>query len=137
MARILCIDFGIKRCGIAVTDPFQIIVTGLDTIDTDKLLVFLDGYVKVENVEKIVIGLPVHKDGNFTHIKQDIDQLAAKIAAKFPDIAIDFGDEQFSSVHAKQIIIDSGVKKEKRKDKALVDKISAVIILQRYLKHIY
>lgn len=120
-----------------MTDPFQIIVTGLDTIDTDKLLVFLDGYVKVENVEKIVIGLPVHKDGNFTHIKQDIDQLAAKIAAKFPDIAIDFGDEQFSSVHAKQIIIDSGVKKEKRKDKALVDKISAVIILQRYLKHIY
>lgn len=136
MARILCIDFGLKRCGIAVTDPFQIIVTGLDTINTEKLFGFLESYFRTERVEKVVIGLPVHKDGNFTYIKKDIDHLATKIKEKFPDIAIDYGDEQFSSVHAKQIIIDSGVKKEKRKDKALVDKISAIVILQRYLKHI-
>jgi putative Holliday junction resolvase len=136
MARILCIDFGLKRCGIAVTDPYQIIVTGLDTVETPKLMSFLEQYLVAEKVEKVVVGLPIHKDGNFTYIKSDIDLLVSKIKGKFPDLPIDFGDEQFSSVHAKQIIIDSGVKKEKRKDKALVDKISAVIILQRYLKHI-
>ena len=136
MARILCIDFGLKRCGIAVTDPYQIIVTGLDTVETPKLMSFLEQYLVAEKVEKVVVGLPIHKDGNFTYIKTDIDLLVSKIKGKFPDLAIDFGDEQFSSLHAKQIIIDSGVKKEKRKDKALVDKISAVIILQRYLKHI-
>jgi putative Holliday junction resolvase len=136
MARILCIDFGLKRCGIAVTDPYQIIVTGLDTVETPKLMSFLEQYLVAEKVEKVVVGLPIHKDGNFTYIKSDIDLLVSKIKGKFPDLPIDFGDEQFSSAHAKQIIIDSGVKKEKRKDKALVDKISAVIILQRYLKHI-
>lgn len=136
MARILCIDFGLKRCGIAVTDPYQIIVSGLDTIDTDKLIGFLEQYIRTENVEKVVVGLPVHKDGNFTHIKTDIDKFVAILKDKFSELTIDFGDEQFSSVHAKQIIIDSGVKKQKRRDKALVDKISAVVILQRYLKHI-
>lgn len=136
MGRILCIDFGLKRCGIAVTDPFQIIVTGLETVDRDKLISFLDSYIPSENVEKVVIGLPVHKDGNFTHIKKDIDLLKMTLNKNFPAVTVDFGDEQFSSVHAKQIILQSGVKKEKRKDKALVDKISAVVILQRYLKHI-
>lgn len=136
MARVLCIDYGLRRCGIAVTDPFQIIVSGLDTIETDKLMLFLENYIPIENVEKVVIGLPIHKDGNFTDIKPNIDRLALALQEKFPKLIIDFGDEQFSSVHAKQIIIDSGIKKQKRRDKALVDKISAVVILQRYLKHI-
>jgi len=136
MARIVCIDYGSKRCGIAATDPFQIIVTAVDTVETKNLLQFLDDYFKKENVEKLVIGLPMHKDGNFTNLKPEIDAFVNLFKQKFEAIGVDFADEQFSSVHAKQIIIDIGIKKEKRKDKALVDKISAVVILQRYLKHI-
>jgi putative Holliday junction resolvase len=136
MGRVLGIDFGQKRCGLAVTDPLQIIVTGLETVDTSGIFEYLENYMTRENVEKIVIGLPVHKDGNFTYIKPDIDKLAQKIAQKWPEMVIDFGDEQFSSVHARKIIFDSGIKKQKRQDKALLDKVSAVVILQRYLKHI-
>lgn len=136
MARIVCIDYGSKRCGIAATDPFQIIVTAVDTVETKNLIQFLDDYFKKENVEKLVIGLPMHKDGNFTNLKPELDAFVNLFKQKFEAIGVDFADEQFSSVHAKQIIIDIGIKKEKRKDKALVDKISAVVILQRYLKHI-
>lgn len=136
MARILCIDYGIKRCGISVTDPFQIIVSGLETVPTEKIFLFLENYNMNENVEKLIIGLPVHKDGNFTYLKTNIDKFAEEFSKKWPDIKIDFADEQFSSSHAKQIIFESGANKKKRQDKALVDKISAVIILQRYLKHI-
>lgn len=136
MARIVCIDYGIKRCGIAATDPFQIIVSAVDTIETAKLMDFLDNYLANESVEKLVVGLPVHKDGNFTGLKTNIDDFVQKFKTKFAHIPVDFADEQFSSVHAKKIILDIGIKKERRKDKALIDKISAVIILQRYLKHI-
>ena len=136
MARIVCIDYGIKRCGIAATDPFQIIVSAVDTIETAKLMDFLDNYLANESFEKLVVGLPVHKDGNFTGLKTNIDDFVQKFKTKFAHIPVDFADEQFSSVHAKKIILDIGIKKEKRKDKALIDKISAVIILQRYLKHI-
>jgi len=136
MARIIWIDYGIKRCGLAVTDPLQIIVSALDTVETGGLIGFLEQYLTNESVEKIVIGLPVHKDGNFTFLKQDIDLLATKLRSKFPDITIDFADEQFSSVYAKEIILQSGIKKHKRRDKALIDKVSAVVILQRYLNHI-
>ena len=136
MARIVCIDYGIKRCGIAATDPFQIIVSAVDTIETAKLMDFLDNYLANESVEKLVVGLPVHKDGNFTGLKTNIDDFVQKFKTKFAHIPVDFADEQFSSVHAKKIILDIGIKKEKRKDKALIDRISAVIILQRYLKHI-
>lgn len=136
MARIVCLDYGVKRCGLATTDPLQIIVTGLDTVETKDVFTFFNKYLVSEIVEKLVIGLPVHKDGNFTYLKQDIDKFAAEFSKKWPEILIDFADEQFSSVHAKQIIFDSGANKKKRQDKALVDKISAVVILQRYLKHI-
>ncbi len=136
MARIMCIDFGLKRCGIAVTDPFQIIVSGLDTIETPHLLDFLSQYIITESVEKIVVGLPVHKDGNFTHIKPDIDKFVKKANQLWPNIKTDFADEQYSSFQAKNIILDMGIKKKKRQDKALTDKISAVVILQKYLKHI-
>lgn len=130
------LDYGLKRIGIAVTDPLQIIVTSLITVETNDIFEFLKNYFKQELVEKIVIGMPVHKDGNFTHIKVNIDAFAKEFSDKWPHIAVDFGDEQFSSVQAKKIIFDSGVKKKTRQDKSLVDKVSAVIILQRYLKHI-
>ena len=136
MARIIGIDFGGKRCGISVTDPLKIIVTGLDTVETPQLLTYLEKYLSIEPVEKIVVGLPVHKDGNFTYLKKDIDVFVQKFKEMYPAIEVDFADEQFSSSHAKQIIFDSGVKKEKRKDKALIDRVSAVVILQRYLGHI-
>jgi|JI7StandDraft_1071085.scaffolds.fasta_scaffold01684_6 putative holliday junction resolvase len=136
MARIIGIDFGGKRCGISVTDPYKIIVSGLDTVETSQLLTYLDKYLSTEPVEKIVVGLPVHKDGNFTYLKKDIDIFVKQFKDKYPLIEVDFGDEQFSSSHAKQIIFDSGVKKEKRKNKSLIDRVSAVVILQRYLGHI-
>jgi putative holliday junction resolvase len=136
MARIIGIDFGGKRCGISVTDPYKIIVSGLDTVETSQLMTYLDKYLNTEPVEKIVVGLPVHKDGNFTYLKKDIDVFVKQFKEKYPSIDVDFGDEQFSSSHAKQIIFDSGVKKEKRKDKSLIDRVSAVVILQRYLGHI-
>jgi putative Holliday junction resolvase len=130
------LDFGLKRCGLATTDPLQIIVTGLETVETRDLFNFLEKYLNIEVVEKLVIGLPVHKDGNFTHIKGDIDRFSKEFAARWPNIKVDYADEQFSSVMAKHVILLSGVRKQKRQDKALVDKISAVIILQKYLKHI-
>jgi putative holliday junction resolvase len=136
MARIISIDYGLKRCGIATTDPLQIIVSALDTVDTDKLLDYLDRYISTELVEKMVVGLPTHKDGNFTHIKGDIDAFVAAFQKKWPSIVVDFADERFTSVMAKQVIINSGAKKKKRQDKALVDRVSAVIILQKYLHHI-
>ena len=136
MARIVCLDYGIKRCGLATTDPLQIIVTGLDTVETKDIYIFFKRYLTAEIVEKLVIGLPVHRDGNFTYLKSDIDKFVVEFSEKWPNIKIDYADEQLSSVHAKQIILDSGANKKKRQDKALVDKISAVIILQRYLKHI-
>ncbi|MBK9735168.1 MAG: Holliday junction resolvase RuvX [Saprospiraceae bacterium] len=136
MARILSIDYGLKRCGIATTDPLQLIVTGLTTVETSNLFSFLENYFKDENVEKMVVGLPVHKDGNFTYLKHNIDIFTTLFSKKWPSVIIDYADEQFSSQHAKQIIKDGGAKKKTRQDKSLVDKISAVIILQRYLKHI-
>ncbi len=136
MARIIGVDYGKKRTGLAVTDSLQIIVSALDTVETPKLMDYFETYISKEAVEKIVIGLPVHADGNFTDLKGDIDCFATCIKRKFPHIEIDFADEQFSSVYAKQIILESGIKKKKRQDKSLIDKISAVVILQRYLKHI-
>lgn len=136
MARILGIDYGTKRTGLAVTDPFQLIVTGLETVETSALIPFLEKYFRSEKVEKVVLGLPRHADGNFTYIKTGIDVLAERITKMDPTIAIDFQDESLTSVQAKDIILKAGVKKKKRRDKNLVDKVSAVLILQKYLNHI-
>jgi len=136
MARILGLDFGKKRSGLAVTDPLQIIVTGLAAVETSSLIDYLKEYFSREAVEKIVIGLPTHNDGNYTLIKPDIDALVAKINILWPDLKVDFGNERMSSVDAKAIIMQSGANRKTRQDKALVDKVSAVIILQRYLGHI-
>lgn len=136
MARIMGIDFGQKRTGISVTDPLQLIVNGLDTVETKFLKDYLTNYLTSEEVEKIVFGLPTHKDGNFTYLKKDIDSMVAELKKAFPAIEIDFIDEAFTSVESKAIIFQSGAKKKKRQDKALVDKVSAVLILQKYLGHI-
>jgi len=136
MARILSIDFGRKRCGIAATDPLQIIVSAIDTVPTHTLLDFLVKYMSEEEVEKIVFGKPTHADGNETFLMDDIRGFIGRLQKKFSTLAIDFQDESFTSFEAKNIIRMSGAKKKKRQDKELVDRVSAVIILQKYLKHI-
>jgi len=136
MGRILAIDFGKRRSGVAATDPLQIVVNGLTGIETKELLKFLTDYCKAETVDKIVFGLPLHADGNVTHLKTDIDLFIKKMKKVLPEIEIDFQDEFFTSRDAMEIMIQAGVKKKQRRDKKRVDQLSAVLILQRYLNHI-
>jgi len=136
MARILGIDYGGKKTGISTTDPLQIIVTGIGTVPTVDLFDYLVDYCDKEAVEKIVIGRPTHKDGKDTYLVPQIIAFRNRLQKKMPEMLFDFADETLSSVQARSIILQSGVKKSKRRDKTLVDKVSAVIILQRYLNHI-
>lgn len=135
MARILAIDYGMKRCGIAVTDPLQLIATALDTIDTPLLESYILKYCSAEPVEKIIFGLPTHADGNDTSLTPIIRTFQEKLQKLLPAISFDFQDEAFSSSKAKDTIFSLGIKKKQRRDKRLVDKISSVIILQEYLGH--
>ena len=136
MGRILSIDFGKKRSGVAATDPLQIVVNGLTGLETKDLLQYLKDYCNAETVDKIVFGLPLHADGNVTHLKADIDKFIDKMKKVLPEIDIDFQDEFFTSRDAMDIMIQAGVKKKQRRDKKKVDQLSAVLILQRYLNHI-
>lgn len=135
MSRIVGLDFGTKKCGLAATDMLQIIVNPIGTIKTEEIHAFFKNYFKEEEVEKLVVGLPKHKDGTDTYLKKNIDIFVAKIKEDYPLLEIDFEDERMTSIEAKEIILKSGIKKSKRRDKTLVDKISAVLILQRYLGH--
>ena len=133
MSQILAMDYGAKRTGIAVTDDMQIIASGLTTVATESLLEFLDSYVKKEKVELFLIGEPKQRDNSPSDIEYEIRPFLKKLSAKFPDIPIERVDERFTSKMAFQTMIDSGMSKGKRKNKALVDEISATIILQSYL----
>lgn len=130
------IDYGLKKCGISVTDPDRIIVSPLKTVKSSSLLSFLKIYTSEEDVEKIVFGYPTHKDGNPTYVVDLIEKFVKELNQELPEIKIDFQDENFSSAEAKDVILKSGLTKKQRQDKSRLDKISAVIILQRYLKHI-
>lgn len=133
MARILALDYGHKRTGIAVTDDLQIIASGLTTVDTNELLEFLRKYTKTENVELILVGEPKQKDGSPSDIEESIQTFLKNLEKVFPKTPIKRVDERFTSKMAFQTMIDSGLKKKKRQNKALVDEISATIILQSYL----
>lgn len=133
MPRILSIDYGGKRTGLAVTDPLQIIATGLTAVDTKELWPFLKDYFAKEEVEKVIIGLPVHADGNDTHATPLVRAFVAKFKKDYPQIPIQTVDEQFTSKLAVRALIDSGVSKKDRRNKKLVDEMSATIILQEYL----
>jgi len=133
MGRILAIDYGIKRCGIAVTDPERIISTGLTTVDTPKLLSFLQDYCKREAVDIFVVGEPKHMDNTPSQSAQLIAPFLQQLSATFPDKKIDRMDERFTSKMAFQTMIDSGLKKKQRQNKALIDEVSATIILQDYM----
>ena len=134
MPRILSIDYGQKRTGLAVTDPLQIIANGLDTVATTDLKEWLFNYIATETVEEVVIGYPTHLDGTPTALVPTIEKLKETLLKQFPALTVSYVDERFTSYEAKQIILKSGARKKKRRDKGLVDKISAVLILQNYLE---
>lgn len=133
MARIVAIDYGKKRTGIAVTDDLQIIASGLTTVDTEELISFLKTYISKEQVELFVIGKPKKLNNTDSESEILIIPFLEKLQKSIPHIPIKRIDERFTSKIAFQTMIDSGIKKNKRKNKALVDEISATIILQSYL----
>lgn len=133
MARLLSIDYGKKRTGIAVTDEFQIIASGLTTVNTEELLVFLKNYLAQEKVEKIIIGDPKRMNNEPSEIVPLISAFIEKLVTAFPSMPIERMDERFTSKMAFQTMIDSGLKKKQRQNKALIDEIAATIILQDYM----
>ncbi|MCC6816253.1 MAG: Holliday junction resolvase RuvX [Saprospiraceae bacterium] len=136
MGRILAIDYGLKRCGIAVTDPLQIIAYPMDTIDSNKLLKFIQEYCRYEEVERILLGHPKHRDGNDTYLVEFVEKFCKELKDKLPNIEIELVDEHKTSVQASQLILQSGISKKKRQDKLLIDRVSATLILQKYLGHL-
>ncbi len=137
MGRILAVDFGLKRTGIAVTDPLKIIASALTTVPTAEVLEFLQRYCSTEEVEKFVIGLPLYPDGNPAQIAPQADAFAEKLRKLFPEKPVLRQDERFTSNDAKRIILASGIKKQKRRDKSLVDKVAAALILEQYMQEHY
>ena len=134
MARILAIDYGLKRTGIAVTDPLQIIATGLTTIDSQGLIPFLKKYFLQEAVELIIIGEPKNWDESDTHATPLVKDIIKKLQKEFPQIALKTVDERYTSKMAKQAMIEMGMKKKDRQKKGNIDQIAATIMLQQYLK---
>ena len=134
MARIISIDYGQKRSGLAVTDPLQLIAGGLATVSTSSLFTFLRDYVGQNSVERIVIGEPRQTNGMPSENMQRVSQFVAKWRKAMPDVPIEYFDERFTSVLAHRAMIDAGLRKKARQNKALVDEISATIILEDYLR---
>jgi putative Holliday junction resolvase len=133
MPRILAIDFGIKRSGIAVTDELQIIASGLTTIPSETVINFLKDYFSKENVIKVLIGEPKQMNGQPSESAEIIEKFVTKFQTTFPNINVTRVDERFTSKMAFQTMIDSGLKKKQRQNKGLIDEIAATIMLQDYL----
>ena len=133
MARIICIDYGGKRCGLAVTDPLQIIATALTTVATKELYTYLAAYFAKESVELILIGEPLNLDDTPTHATPLVKKAILELTKKFPSIPIQTVDERFSSKNAVRAMVEMGMKKKDRQDKKNVDQIAATILLQEYL----
>ncbi len=133
MGRILALDYGKKRTGIAVTDALQIIASGLTTIETEKLTLFLKKYIEEENVERIIVGEPKQMNNTSSESEMLIQPFLKWLGSTFPDIPVERQDERFTSKMAFQSMIEGGLSKKQRRNKALVDEISATIILQAYL----
>ena len=133
MARILAIDYGAKRTGIAVTDPLGIIAQPLETVATHTLMEFLRSYTSRESVERIVVGLPKQMDGSPSENFSRIEPFVNRLRKEFPTIPVEYYDERFTSVLAHKAMLDGGLGKMARRDKAMVDRISAAIILQGYM----
>ncbi len=136
MARILAFDYGTKRTGIAKTDPFQMIATALETVPTHTALDYIEKYLAQEEVEAFVLGEPKQMDGSFSESYKYVKSFAKQLRKKFPHIPLHWEDERFTSKMAKATLLASGLPKQKRKDKSLLDSTAAVIILQSYLNSI-
>lgn len=134
MGRILALDYGTKRTGIAVTDELQIIASGLTTVSTVDLLPFLKNYFSSEKVDCVLVGEPKQKDGTPSQVEGAIQKFLISFSETFPELMVKRVDERFTSKMAFQTMIDSGLKKKQRQNKALVDEISATIILQDFLR---
>jgi putative Holliday junction resolvase len=134
MARIMALDYGLKRTGLAVTDPLQIIATGLMTIESPRLIPFLKEYFKKEPVELMLIGEPKNLDDSDTHATPLVRAIVERLQKEFPTIPLKLVDERFTSKMASRAMIEMGMKKKKRQNKALVDEIAATILLQEYLE---
>ena len=134
MGRILAIDYGTKRTGIAVSDPLRIIAGGLETVATEELERWLAQYFAANDVSTIVVGKPVRMDGAPSETWKYVEPLAARLRKTYPDKEVVFHDERFTSVMAHRTMLESGIGRMARRDKALVDKISATIILQSYME---
>lgn len=133
MPRIISIDYGMKRTGLAVTDPYKIIATGLTTIESPKLISFLKEYFSKEEVELIIIGEPKNLDDSDTHATPLVKNVIKKLNKEFPAIPLITVDERYSSKMASQAMVEMGMKKKQRRNKALIDEIAATILLQEYL----
>lgn len=134
MGRIVALDYGSKRTGIAVTDPLQLIANGLMTIPTSEIWTFLNDYFSKEEVDCLVVGYPVQMDGSASESLRVINPFIRKFKKDYPGIKVELADERFTSKLAMQAMITGGLKKKQRQNKALVDTISATIILQSYLE---
>ena len=134
MARFLAIDFGLKRTGIAVTDPLRIIATALEKVETDMLMNYLAAYFQKESVDQLVVGMPRRLNNEDTDMTPHVRQLVERLHQRFPDKPVALIDERFTSSIALQTMISGGMKKKDRRVKGNVDKISATLILQSYLE---
>lgn len=133
MDRIIGIDYGRKRVGVAVSDPLRIFASALETVQNAKIIEYLKKYAETETIVRFVVGYPVNMDGRPSEAAADVDAFLNRLAKVFPDIPVTLEDERFTSVLAHRAMIDGGMKASERRDKASVDKISAAIILQSYL----
>ena len=134
MGCLIGIDYGEKRTGIACTDPDKIIATGLKTILTKDLIKFLRAYFEKVEVERLIIGKPIQRDGKPSNVEEKIKDFIKKIKINFPEVKIDRYDERYTSKIAKNLINESVLKRKVRRDKGIIDKISATLILQSYLE---
>jgi len=134
LPRILSIDYGLKRTGLAVTDPFQIIATGLTTVESKQLIPFLKDYFAKEEVELIIIGEPKNWDDTDTHATPLVEKCIKQLEKNFPKIPIKKVDERYTSKMAKDAMLEMGLKKMQRRNKRLVDEIAATIMLQEYMR---
>lgn len=134
MSRALAIDYGGKRCGLAVTDPERIIATGLQTVATNDLLQFLSAYFQQEPVDVLVVGLPKRLDNSDSEIEEQVVRFIKKLKRRFPDLQVERMDERFTSSLAVDAMVRGGLKKMARRNKSMIDKVSAVIILQSWME---
>lgn len=133
MGKVIAIDFGLKRTGLAITDELKIIASGLDTVESPKLMDYLIALFQKEKIETIVLGEPKRMDGSDAHITQNVYLLKEALEKQFPNVPVVLQDERYTSKMAVNAMIAGGMKKKDRQNKAMVDKISATIILQEYL----